>query len=145
MPYIDIVSTQSWTSIWYICNSPTGQTTGFDPVKPTILLLHPFLLDTTWLRAQLDNPDLSEKYNLIAPDLRCHGRSKSSLTGYHDLFVEAADLAFLHHVRGIRSISSLALIHTCHNFVNQRLHLPPVHVFAAESLATKCAMFFAAL
>jgi hypothetical protein len=98
MPWIDLISPQDWASIWYMCNSNTGQASAFDPAKQTILLLHPAFLDSTWIRAQWDDVTLSENYNLIAPDLRCHGKTRSVPSGYHDIWVEAADLAHLHHV-----------------------------------------------
>lgn len=105
MPWLDLVSRSDWCSIWYISNGPTGQTSSFDGAKPTVLLMHPDYLDTTWLRAQLDDARLSEGYNLVAMDTRCHGRTKSTPSGRHDIWVEAADVAFFCHV-------SRAIIHS---------------------------------
>ena len=98
MPWLDIVSSKDWCSIWYISNGPTGVTSSFDVAKPTVLLLHPVFLDTTWLRAQMDDMRLSEGYNLVAMDARCHGRTKSTPSGLHDIWVEVADVAFFCHV-----------------------------------------------
>jgi pimeloyl-ACP methyl ester carboxylesterase len=74
-------------------------------------MLHPSFLDSTWLRAQWDDVRLGEGYNLIAPDFRCHGRSKNTPSGYHDTWVEAADVAFLLHVRDLLLAMVLDLRH----------------------------------
>jgi hypothetical protein len=87
------------TRTGYYTNSPTGFANGFDPARPTVLLLHPFALDSSWLRFQTDDPRLSGAFNLLALDQRCAGQTKHRPSGYHDAWVIAADIAFLHHVR----------------------------------------------
>ncbi|KAH9991438.1 hypothetical protein BJV77DRAFT_1007432 [Russula vinacea] len=67
MPYVDLPNAHDdYASLWYITNSATGTVGGFDPSKPTVLLLHPQFLDTSWLSAQFEDPRLSTNYNLIA-------------------------------------------------------------------------------
>ena len=55
MPYVDISTGTDYASLWYITNSPTGTVGGFDPAKPTVIMLHPIFLDSTWLYAQFDD------------------------------------------------------------------------------------------
>ena len=98
MPWLDLVSRSDWCSIWYISNGKLGTTASFDVTKPTVLLLHPVFLDSSWLRAQLDDARLNEGYNLITMDSRCHGRTKSTPSGRHDIWSEVADVAFFCHV-----------------------------------------------
>jgi pimeloyl-ACP methyl ester carboxylesterase len=145
MPWVDIVSSSSWQAIWYTCNSITGHTTSFDPAKPTILMLHPWLLDSTWMREQWDDPVLNECYNLIIPDMRCQGNSKSSPTGLSDIWVNAADLAFMHHVsiysRSVGPSASETIPCMLIFLLTQRLGLSPVHIFAAETVGT-CEYWF---
>lgn len=86
-------------------------------------MMHPYLMDSTWLRPQFNDCRLGENYNMIAYDMRCHGSTKTTPTGKLDTWVGAADAAFLHH----------------------RLKLPPVHILACEALATHTALRFAAL
>jgi pimeloyl-ACP methyl ester carboxylesterase len=99
MPYVDIAQGNDFASIWYITNSPTGHVSSFDPDKPTLILLHPFFLDTTWLDNQFGDPRLNCEYNLIAFDQRAAGRTLSRPNGKQDSWTDAADLAFACHVR----------------------------------------------
>lgn len=99
MPYVDIAQGNDFASLWYITNSPTGHVSSFDPDKPTVILLHPFLLDSTWLDSQFCDPRLNEDYNLIAFDQRAAGRTLSRPNGKQDSWTDAADLAFACHVR----------------------------------------------
>ncbi|KZT13104.1 alpha/beta-hydrolase [Laetiporus sulphureus 93-53] len=110
MPYVDLVSSDDYTSIWYTTNSPNGNVGGFDPAKPTIVMLHPVFLDSTWLHPQMDDHRLNSCFNIIIFDTRSTGKSLSRPTGRHDLWVNAADLAHCFH-------------HLC---------LPPAHMFAPE-------------
>ncbi len=98
MPYVDFISGEDRVSLWYITNTNTCNASSFDPLKPTIILLHPLFLDSTWLNTQMEDPRLNKSYNMIALDLRACGKSNSSLTGAHDCWVNAADLAFFHRV-----------------------------------------------
>ncbi|KAI0303936.1 alpha/beta-hydrolase [Russula brevipes] len=123
MPYVDIAQGNDFASLWYITNSPTGHVSSFDPDKPTVILLHPFFLDSTWLDTQFDDPRLNEDYNLIAFDQRAAGRTLSRPNGKQDAWTDAADLAF-----------------ACH-----ALWVPPAHVWASETTAANLAIRFAAL
>jgi len=104
MPYIDLQSADDYASIWYTTNSPFGNVGGFDPEKPTIIILHPTFLDSTWLHNQFGDPRLDSAFNLIAFDMRVCGRSTCRPSGRHDSWVEAADLAFAVQVRGFRNM-----------------------------------------
>lgn len=94
MPYVDLLSADDYASIWYTTNSPFGNVGSFDPEKPTIVMLHPMFLDSTWLDSQFGDPRLDSGFNLIAFDMRVCGRSSCRPSGLHDSWVEAADLAF---------------------------------------------------
>ncbi|KAH7930046.1 alpha/beta-hydrolase [Leucogyrophana mollusca] len=123
MPYIDIPSRDDYVSIWYITNSVHGNVGSFDPEKPTIIILHPLFLDSSWLTRQFDDVRLSGENNLIAFDQRMNGKSRCRPSGYHDSYVEAADLAF-----------------AC-----QLLLLPPAHILAFECVSVNAALRLAAL
>jgi pimeloyl-ACP methyl ester carboxylesterase len=99
MPYVDIAQGSDFASLWYITNSPTGHVSSFNRDKPTIILLHPFFLDSTWLDSQFGDPRLNEDFNLIAFDQRAAGRTLSRPNGKQDSWTDAADLAFACHVR----------------------------------------------
>lgn len=101
MPYVDIAQGNDYASLWYITNSPTGHVSSFDPDKPTVILLHPFFLDSTWVDSQFRDPRLNEDYNLIAFDQRAAGRTLSRPNGKQDSWTDAADLAFACHVRDV--------------------------------------------
>ncbi|KAH9045258.1 alpha/beta-hydrolase [Lactarius pseudohatsudake] len=123
MPYVDIAQGSDFASLWYITNSPTGHVSSFDRARPTIILLHPFFLDSTWLDTQFGDPRLNEGYNMIAFDQRAAGRTLSRPNGKQDSWTDAADLAF-----------------ACH-----ALWLPPSHVWASETTGANLAIRFAAL
>lgn len=123
MPYVDIHSTGDYASIYYTTNSPYGNVSGFDPDKPTLIILHPMFLDSSWLEHQFGDPRLDPHYNIIAFDMRTAGKSTCRNSGRHDSWVDAADLAICH----------------------QKLNLPPCHIFALEALAVTCALRFALL
>lgn len=99
MPYVDLHAADDYASIHYITNAPFGDVSGFDPEKSTVMVLHPLFLDSTWLDNQFGDPRLGENFNLIAFDLRGCSRSKYRLSGRHDSWVDAADLASCHQVR----------------------------------------------
>ncbi|RDB20549.1 hypothetical protein Hypma_012458 [Hypsizygus marmoreus] len=123
MPFVDLYCADDYASLYYTTNTPCGNVSGFDPEKPTIILLHPLFLDSTWLEHQFGDPRLNQCYNLIAFDMRTCGRSECRPSGRHDSWVDAADLAFCH----------------------QALHLPPCHILALESLSINCALRFSVL
>jgi hypothetical protein len=99
MPYVDLFSTNDYASIWYRTNSRFGNVGSFEPDKPTIVILHPLFLDSTWLDSHFGDPRLNSAFNIIAFDMRVCGKSFCQPSGFHDSWVEAADLAFLYHVR----------------------------------------------
>jgi len=143
MPYIDLMSADDYASIWYTTNSRFGNVGSFDPEKPTIVMLHPMFLDSTWLDSQFGDPRLDSGFNLIAFDMRVCGRSTCRPSGLHDSWVEAADLAFIYHVSHplIRSTS----VEPIYSLKLQALHLPPAHILALENTSTNCAIRFATL
>lgn len=100
MPYVDLVSSDDYASIWYNTNSPAATVSGFDPEKPTLVMLHPYFLDSTWTHPQLDDPRLHANFNIIVLDTRTTGKSLFRPTGRHDLWVTAADIAHCFHVSG---------------------------------------------
>jgi pimeloyl-ACP methyl ester carboxylesterase len=99
MPYVDLHSKADYASIYYTTNAPHCYVSGFDAAKPTIVILHPVFLDSTWLHLQLGDSRLNKNYNLIAFDMRSCGKSYCRPSGRHDSWVEAADLAFCFQVR----------------------------------------------
>lgn len=113
----------NYASIFYTTNSTFHNVGGFDPDKPTVVILHPLFLDSTWLGLQFGDPRLTRPYNLIAFDMRSCGQSSCSLNARHDSWVDAADLALCF----------------------QRLHLPPSHILALEAISVNCALRFAVL
>ncbi|KAL0581232.1 hypothetical protein V5O48_000820 [Marasmius crinis-equi] len=98
MPYVDLYSDSDYASIFYATNTDFGNVGGFDPEKPTILMLHPTFLDSSWLSNQFGDPRLDRNYNLIAFDMRVSGRSTCKPSGMHDSWVDAADLAYCHQL-----------------------------------------------
>ncbi|KAJ6516299.1 Alpha/Beta hydrolase protein [Mycena sanguinolenta] len=123
MPFVDLHSTDDFASIYYTTNSLFGNVGGFDPEKPTVCILHPTFLDSTWLHQQFNDPRLDSEFNLIAFDMRVAGKSECRNSGKHDSWVDAADLAFC----------------------AQALQLAPFHILAMESTSINCALRFAAL
>ncbi|KAJ6538953.1 Alpha/Beta hydrolase protein [Mycena capillaripes] len=123
MPFVDLHSADDFASIYYTTNSFFGNVGGFDPEKPTVCILHPTFLDSSWLHAQFNDPRLDSEFNLIAFDMRVAGKSESRSSGRHDSWVDAADLAFCH----------------------QALRLAPFHILAMESISINCALRFAVL
>jgi pimeloyl-ACP methyl ester carboxylesterase len=98
MPYVDLFSSKDYATIWYKTNSRYGNVGSFDPEKPTIVMLHPILLDSSWLDRQFNDPRLNSSFNLIAIDMRVCGKSFARPSGLHDSWVDAADLAFVFQV-----------------------------------------------
>ena len=98
MPYIDLISGDDYASIWYNTNSPAMTVSGFDPSKPTLVMLHPFFLDSTWTHPQLDDHRLNANFNIIVFDTRTTGKSLFRHGGRYDLWVNAADLAHCFYV-----------------------------------------------
>ena len=98
MPFVDFVSRDDRVSLWYTTNTPYYTVGSFDPEKPTIIMLPPLFLDSSWLGSHIEDPRLSGKYNIVAFDMRVCGKSDSRPSGAHDSWVDAADLAFAHQV-----------------------------------------------
>ncbi|KAJ7667607.1 Alpha/Beta hydrolase protein [Mycena polygramma] len=123
MPFVDLHSAEDFASIYYTTNSFFGNVGGFDPAKPTVCILHPTFLDSSWVSSQFNDPRLDSEFNLIAFDMRVAGKSECRASGRHDSWVDAADLAFCH----------------------QALRLAPFHILAMESISINCALRFAVL
>ena len=104
MPYVDLVSSDDYVSIWYTTNSRHNSVSTFDPTKPTIILLHPFSLDSSWLEHALGDPRLDEDYNMIAFDLRFSGKTIERPNARLDCWVQAADLSFACEVCSASSV-----------------------------------------
>lgn len=134
MPYVDLESSDDYASIFYTTNTQFGNVGGFDPAKSTIVMLHPTLLDSSWLDNQFGDPRLNGNYNLIAFDMRVCGKSSCRPSGRHDSWVEAADLAFCFQVRSYYHML-IKLLKS-----RQTLHLPPCHILAIETLSVFCAL-----
>ena len=99
MPYVDIPGTDDYACIYYTTNTIYSNVGGFDPEKPTVIILHPVFLCTRWLQNHFGDQRLADNYNLIAFDNRVSGRSHSKPTGRYDPWVDAADLAYCIQVR----------------------------------------------
>ncbi|KAH8105492.1 Alpha/Beta hydrolase protein [Cristinia sonorae] len=110
MPFVDLVAKDDFASLWYSTNTACRNVGGFDPTRPTIVMLHPLHVDSTWLYPQLDDPRLTNKFNIITFDTRITGASVCRFSGMYDLYVAAADIA--------------------HAFYH--LRIPPAHIFASE-------------
>ncbi|KAI9575030.1 hypothetical protein HD554DRAFT_2052000 [Boletus coccyginus] len=123
MPSVQLPSHDDYVSIWYTTNSPYGNVGSFAPEKPTVVILHPLFLDSSWLNKHFDDPRLSSEYNLIAFDQRAQGRSRCRPSALHDCYVDAADLA-----------SAI-----------QALFLPPAHFLAFECISVNSVLRLTAL
>jgi pimeloyl-ACP methyl ester carboxylesterase len=51
-----------------------------DPAAPPLVLVHGFACSSRHWRHQLEDPVLTERFRVIAPDLRGHGSSQKELT-----------------------------------------------------------------
>jgi len=98
MPFVDLHSKADYASIFYTTNTLFSNVSGFNPEKPSIVILHPIFLDLSWIDFQLGDPRLNSVYNIFAFDLRSSGKSICRLSGRHDSWVDAADLAFCFQV-----------------------------------------------
>jgi pimeloyl-ACP methyl ester carboxylesterase len=54
-----------------------------DPAAPPLVLIHGFACSSRYWHRQLADPVLTERFRVIAPDLRGHGSSQSNLAGEH--------------------------------------------------------------
>lgn len=99
MPYIDLLHPSDVVSIWYTSSSRMGTINSLHPGEPTIVMLHPLYLNSSWLWSQMDDPRLGGSYNIIAFDTRTSGKSMSTPSGMYDTWVQAADLALCFQVR----------------------------------------------
>lgn len=66
-----------------------------DPANPPVVLLHGWAASGAAWRGQLTDPALTSTYRLIAADLRGHGDSEVSDSGYDDPATWAGDVAAL--------------------------------------------------
>lgn len=99
MPYVDVYLGNDYATFFYQTNSSTGYASGIDPSKPTVLFLHPDLLDTSWVAQQFGDPRLDAQYNLISFDRRHAGRTQSRFNAKHDSYTDAVDVAIFCSVR----------------------------------------------
>ena|SRR5260221_10764287 len=99
MPFVDFHSKVDYAAIFYTTNTPFMNVSSFDPEKPSVVILHPAFLDLSWVDLQLGDSRLDSNYNIIAFDSRTSGKSNCRLSGRHDSWVDAADLAFCFQVR----------------------------------------------
>jgi len=99
MPFVDFHSKADYAAIFYTTNTPFMNVSSFDPEKPSVVILHPAFLDLSWVDLQLGDSRLDSNYNIIAFDSRTSGKSNCRLSGRHDSWVDAADLAFCFQVR----------------------------------------------
>ncbi|TCD63378.1 hypothetical protein EIP91_005609 [Steccherinum ochraceum] len=114
MPYVDLLSKEDYTSLFYSTNTPFGNVGSFDPEKPTIAMIHPQHMDSSWLYPQLDDPRLRSRYNIIVFDTRVTGKSVYRFNGKYDLWVTAADLAHAFHYLGLPAAHFFASEVFCH-------------------------------
>ncbi|OJT13183.1 hypothetical protein TRAPUB_10274 [Trametes pubescens] len=91
MPFVDLVSSEDYAAIWYTTNAPACNVSGFDPAKPTLVMLHPLFLDSSWMHPQLDDPRLNANFNIIVFDLRTSGKSLYRPSGRYDLLKSIFD------------------------------------------------------
>ena len=149
MPYIDLLHPSDAVSIWYTSSSRLGTVNSLHPDKPTIVMLHPLYLNSSWLWAQMDDPRLNSTYNIIAFDTRTSGKSMSAPSGMYDTWVQAADLALCFQVcvysRLPRSARAKHLCSYRSLPREQYLHLPSVHLVGIETVSVNCAQRFAIL
>ena len=104
MPYIDLLHPSDVVSIWYTSSSRLGTVNSLRPDKPTIVMLHPLYLNSSWLWGQMDDPRLNGAFNIIAFDTRTSGKSMSTPSGMYDTWVQAADLALCFQVASKRNL-----------------------------------------
>ncbi|KAF9535016.1 alpha/beta-hydrolase [Crepidotus variabilis] len=123
MPFVDIHSSDDYVAIHYVTNTNFSNVSGLNPDKPTLVILHPAFLDSSWIDLQMNDENLGVHYNIVAFDMRSSGRSSSRPSGRHDTWVDAADLALCF----------------------QKLHLPPCHILANGGTSIYCATRFALL
>lgn len=143
MPYVDLLHPADAVSIWYISSSRLGTVNSLNPEKPTIVMLHPLYLNSSWLWGQMDDPRLNSTYNIVAFDTRTSGKSISTPSGMYDTWVQAADLALCFQVRASSHFESRVPYRsrTCEQYLN----LPPVHLVGVETVSVNCAQRFAIL
>lgn len=122
MPFVDLVGDGDYASIWYWTNAYNTCVGTFDYSKPTLILLHPVGLDSSWMQPQAEDPRLHNNYNIVMFDTRITGRSQCRFNGKYDLWVAAADLAQAFY----------------------QLRLPPAHIFAPD-LSAQVALRLACL
>ena len=112
MPFVDLLHPSDVVSIWYTSSSQLGTVNSLKPDKPTIVMLHPLYLNSTWLWGQMDDQRLDTAFNIVAFDTRTSGKSISTPSGMYDTWVQAADLALcfqvseIHLLRGFRALNS---------------------------------------
>ena len=105
MPFVDLVASDDYASLWYSTNTPYSNVGSFTPDKQTIVMLHPFTMDETWCFPQLEDPRLGAKYNIVIINTRLTGRSVCKFSGKYDLWLR---LPLREHQRGVGLLRPLA-------------------------------------
>ncbi|WWC68448.1 uncharacterized protein I206_102376 [Kwoniella pini CBS 10737] len=77
MPYIQVPDTSF--DLFYRLSTPlrSNQATSIEEEYETILLFHPYWVDSFYFYPQFDDPSFNENYNIIAFDAPAHGSTKA--------------------------------------------------------------------
>ena len=130
MPYARISTPKDEIEVFWRSNLPQDDpsviaTNG----RPTILLLHPVLLNVEQLEPQFSDPSLSDAYNMVAYDIPTSGRTKAprfASQGQFPLFDNWTEGAMMAHFCDALGISA-------------------VHVFASATHPVQAALRFSIL
>ncbi|OBZ71835.1 hypothetical protein A0H81_08215 [Grifola frondosa] len=60
-----VLRPDDYASVFYSTNAPNLNVSSLDPEKPTIVMLHPLFLDSSWMQPQLEDPRLHSSYNIV--------------------------------------------------------------------------------
>ncbi|MBW0522846.1 hypothetical protein O181_062561 [Austropuccinia psidii MF-1] len=113
MPFITVAQD---VNLYYEIIPSISTTTSNSNSIPWLIILPPIFLDITFTFPYIHGPgQLSQNFNIILIDFRCHGRTCSKVSPSCDLWTLAADLAFALH----------------------QLKLNQLHVLAGDSLGTE--------
>ncbi|GAA5871754.1 hypothetical protein JCM8547_008133 [Rhodosporidiobolus lusitaniae] len=97
-------------------SSPSSSSSHASSTRPSILILAPAYLDSTFLKDYVEA--FRQDYDVTTLELRSHGRSRNAANPSYDYFVAARDVAF----------------------VMESLALPPSHVYGPGCLAFQTAL-----
>ncbi|KAJ6474767.1 Alpha/Beta hydrolase protein [Mycena sanguinolenta] len=117
MPLIDLQTKTGWESFAYIVSTPTQDCAeSIEQGVPTILLIHPSYAMSGIFHPMYEDPRL-RRFNLVAMDLRGHGRTTAQVQDTYTSEVAAHDLLALMdaldisacHVAGVSIGASISL------------------------------------